>query len=167
MPVKRIFRGPWFWIVLAVVSVLLMLQYLSAANGAQEVRTSTMEKYLTDGKVKTILFVDGDQTINATLTDGKKVTATWVQGTQRQWVNLAKQQQAKGELDSYNAKVAKPSLIGSLLFSHLSQRVSEAPPSPSARQSRSNCSRASFVGRRTATFPSSRATWRELSTALR
>ena len=28
MDVKRIFRGPWFWIVLFVVAVLLAMQYL-------------------------------------------------------------------------------------------------------------------------------------------
>ena len=47
---KRLFRGPWFWIVFAVVAVLLTLQYLSAANGATEVKTSTMQSYLTSGQ---------------------------------------------------------------------------------------------------------------------
>ncbi len=113
---KRLFRGPWMWIVLAVVGVLLMLQYLSAANGATEVKTSTMQSYLASGKVETVTFTDGDQTINATLDDGKKVTATWIEGTQADWVKLADEQKAKGAIKSWNGVLAKPSVIGSLLY---------------------------------------------------
>ncbi len=116
---KRLFRGPWFWIVFAVVAVLLTLQYLSAANGATEVKTSTMQSYLTSGQVETITFTDGDQAINATLDDGKKVTATWVEGTQADWVKLADEQKAKGTIKNWNGVLAKPSVLGSLLYTLL------------------------------------------------
>ncbi len=116
---KRLFRGPWMWIVLAVVGVLLTLQYVSAANGATEVKTSTMRGYLATGEVSTITFTDGDQTIEATLDNGKKVTATWIEGTQADWVTLAQEQQAKGSIKDWNAVLARPSVIGNLLFTLL------------------------------------------------
>ena len=48
---KRIFKGPWFWIVLAVVGVLLALQFLAPNGGWDEIETSEMEDYITSGQV--------------------------------------------------------------------------------------------------------------------
>ena len=79
---KRIFKGPWLWIVLAVVGVLIALQYLAPSGGYDEIESSKMEKYISSGEVKEITFVDGgDQQIKATLTNGDKVTAFWLDGT--------------------------------------------------------------------------------------
>ena len=66
---KRIFRGPWLWIVLAVVGVLLALQFLSSDGGYNEITTSKMVSDINSGKVSKITFVDGDQAIRATLDD--------------------------------------------------------------------------------------------------
>ena len=41
MQVKRIFKGPWLWIVLAVFAVLLAIQYLAPNGGYDEVKTSS------------------------------------------------------------------------------------------------------------------------------
>ena len=49
---KRIFKGPWLWIVLAVVGVLLALQYLAPNGGYDEVTTSEMESYIAKGEVE-------------------------------------------------------------------------------------------------------------------
>lgn len=116
---KRIVRGPWLWIVIAVVGVLLMLQFISSNNEATEVKTSTMERYFTEGKVTEVTFVDGDQQIQATLDDDREVVATWTAGTQQRWVRLAQQQEEAGNLESYNSTVARPSILGSLLLTML------------------------------------------------
>ena len=116
---KRIFRGPWLWIVIAVVGVLLALQFLSAGNNGDEVTTSKMQSYITSGEVEKITFVDGDQEIRATLDDGRKVTATWVSGTQVDLVNLVEKEVKAGTIASYTGHVARPSLLGSLLLSLL------------------------------------------------
>src|ERR1700709_783084 len=89
MDVKRIFRGPWVWIAVAVVGVLLAFQFLAPNGRYDEVDTSTMSKYISSGEVKTVTFVDRDQTIQAELDNGKKVTASWVMGQQRDLVRLA------------------------------------------------------------------------------
>src|SRR6478735_1662460 len=119
MDFKRIFRGPWLWIVVAVVGVLVALQYIAPNGGYDEIDTSKMSTYIQDGTVKTVTFVDRDQTIQATLDDGKKVTSSWVQGQQNDLVQSADAGVRKGTISDYNVKVAKPSLIGQLLATFL------------------------------------------------
>jgi cell division protease FtsH len=122
--VKRLVKGPWLWIVVAVVGVLLALQYLAPNGGYDEVETSELESYISKGEVKEITFVGGDQQIQATLDsgtrdDGDKVSAYWVNGQQQGIIKAVDQQVAKGTIEKSNSKIAKPSLIGSLLFSVL------------------------------------------------
>ncbi|GAB3790154.1 ATP-dependent zinc metalloprotease FtsH [Nocardioides ungokensis] len=121
---KRIVKGPWLWIVVAVVGVLLALQYLSPNGGYDEISTSSLESYIAKGQVKDITFIGGDQQIQATLdsgvrSEGDKVTAYWVAGQQNGIIKEVNQQVAKGTIEESNSKIAKPSLIGSFLFSVL------------------------------------------------
>ncbi|MEP6817389.1 MAG: ATP-dependent metallopeptidase FtsH/Yme1/Tma family protein, partial [Marmoricola sp.] len=113
---KRIFRGPWLWIAIAVVGVLLVLQLIGSSGGAKPVTTSQMEGYISSGAVQKITFKGGDQQIEATLDNGTKVTAIWVDGTAAGLVDQVKKQVAKGTIESYNGDLAKPSIIGSLIF---------------------------------------------------
>ncbi len=55
---KRIFKGPWLWIVLAVVGVLLALQYLAPNGGYDEIESPTMQEHIASGEIKEITFVD-------------------------------------------------------------------------------------------------------------
>src|SRR5690348_3573329 len=114
MDVKRIFRGPWLWIVVAVIGVLIALQYLSPNGGYQQINTSAMVGHLKDGSVKSVLFVDGDQQIQATLDNGQKVTADWVSGQQTGLINLPQKGVEAGQIQQYNDKNPQPSLIGSI-----------------------------------------------------
>ncbi len=119
MDVKRIFRGPWLWIVVAVVGVLVALQYLAPNGGYDEVDTSKMATYLQGDQVQEVTFVDGDQEIRAQLDNGDKVMASWVAGQQRDLVNLAAQGVADKRIDKYNVEVPRPSLLGSILATFL------------------------------------------------
>ena len=113
---KRIFKGPWLWIVLAVVGVLLALQYLAPNRGGDEVDASKMQEYISSGEVKDLTFVDGgEQQIKATLDNGDKVTAFWLDGTQAELDTQVQEQVDAGEIDSYTVEVPKPSLLGSIL----------------------------------------------------
>ena len=119
MDVKRIFRGPWLWIVIAVVGVLIALQYLAPNGGYEEIDTSKMSGYISDGTVKTVTFIDRDQTIQAELDNGKKVTSSWVAGQQRDLINAAEAGVKNGSIEDYQTKVAKPSLLGQILATFL------------------------------------------------
>ncbi|WP_439938105.1 ATP-dependent zinc metalloprotease FtsH [Nocardia sp. N13] len=117
---KRIFKGPWLWIVLSAFAVLLAIQFLAPSDGYDEVNTSTLASYIDDGKVDEITFIDGDQEIQATLDkgtreDGDKVVAYYIQGEQEQILAAVKEAKAAGTLDTYNSKNPQPSFIGSLL----------------------------------------------------
>ncbi len=119
MDVKRIFRGPWLWIVVAVVGVLVALQYLAPNGGYDEIDTSQMVENIKDGSVKEVTFVDGDQEIRAELDDGSKVMASWVSGQQRSIVALAQDQVEAGAIEKSNSENPQPSLLGSILATFL------------------------------------------------
>ncbi len=117
---KKYLRSPWLWIPVAVVGVLLALQYLVPNGGYQEIKTSTMVSKITSGDVKDITFVDGgDQQMRATLDDGTKVMSTWVAGQQVRLVKLTQDQVDKGTIENFNVDNPKPSLLGSLFVSLL------------------------------------------------
>lgn len=113
---KRIFKGPWLWIVLAVVGVLLALQYLAPNGGYDEIESSTMQEHIASGEVKEITFIDaGDQQIKAELDNGDKVTAFWLDGTQAAIQDEVQQQVDSGDIEKFTVEVPKPSLLGSIL----------------------------------------------------
>jgi cell division protease FtsH len=119
MDVKRIFRGPWLWIVVAVVGVLVALQYLAPNGGYDQVDTSTMVKHIKDGSVKDISFIDGDQEIRATLDNGQKISSSWVGGQQQSIIGEAQKQVDAGKIDTSNSENPQPSLLGSILATFL------------------------------------------------
>ena len=118
---KRLLKGPWLWIVLAVVGVLLALQYLTPNNGADEIPTSQMEQYVTSGQVKEITFVDGDQLIKATLDQGverdggSEVQSHYIQGQQEGILEEVRQAISDGTIEKSNSENPQPSLLGSIL----------------------------------------------------
>ncbi|MEJ7832241.1 MAG: ATP-dependent zinc metalloprotease FtsH [Nocardioides sp.] len=117
---KRIFKGPWVWIVLAVVAVLLALQFLAPGGGYDEIPTSTMESYIEKGEVKEIAFIDGDQQIQATLDDdvrssGSQVMSYYVGGQQQGIIRLVDEQVEDGTIEESNSENPQPSLLGTIL----------------------------------------------------
>ncbi|MDN4163286.1 ATP-dependent zinc metalloprotease FtsH [Nocardioides abyssi] len=117
---KRIFKGPWIWIVVAVVGVLLALQYLAPNGGYDEIDTSQMEEYIANGEVSEITFIDGDQKIEATLDDGvrddgDKVMTHYVLGQQIDIIDAVDEQRSEGTIEKSNSENPQPSLLGSIL----------------------------------------------------
>jgi len=114
--VKRIVKGPWLWIVLAVIAVLLGLQYLAPHGGGEEVSTGQLVQYLQKNEVKEITFVDGDQQIKATVeVNGaeKKVNTHWVNGDQETLIKMARKHVA--DPTKINSDKAQPSILGSII----------------------------------------------------
>ena len=51
---KRWFRGPWLWVILFAIVVLVVLETVSSRGGYEDVKTSKMVKYIDDGNIKDI-----------------------------------------------------------------------------------------------------------------
>jgi cell division protease FtsH len=119
--VKRLLKGPWLWIVVAVVGVLLALQYLTPSDGHDEINTSELEQYITSGQVKEITFIDGDQRIEATLDDdaerdgGNKVQTHYILGQQEGILAEVREGLDDGTIEKSNSENPQPSLLGSIL----------------------------------------------------
>ncbi|UDY23842.1 ATP-dependent zinc metalloprotease FtsH [Nocardioides sp. Kera G14] len=117
---KRFAKSPLLWIIVAVIAVLLGLQYLAPRSGGDEIPTSQMVKYIDQGKVESITFVDGDQQIKATLdkgtrSGGDEVTSHWVDGGQQAILDKVQAQVDKGTIEKSNSEVARPSLFGQII----------------------------------------------------
>jgi cell division protease FtsH len=118
MDVKRIFRGPLFWIVIAFLGVLVIGQLLTGSTGfkteptGQVVQLIQQAKSSTDKTLKTVTLIDPDQEIRVEKTDGTKVRAHWVDG---QGSNLGNDLQTlfqDGKIERYDVENPKPSFIG-------------------------------------------------------
>jgi len=117
MNVKRWFRGPWLWVVLFAIVILVVVDMVSKSDGSEQIDTSTMISDIQEGKVKDVTLVEGDQRIEATLDDGsdQKVTSNYVAPQGDSVVKALEQAKEAGELDNYNSEVPKPSLLWSFL----------------------------------------------------
>jgi len=68
MNIKKIFRGPLIYIIIAPIVVLLGWN-LIMGSGTAQITTEQGLQLLSDGKVKSATIVDGDQRVNMVLTD--------------------------------------------------------------------------------------------------
>ncbi len=113
-------RGPIFWIVLAVMIVLLGSSLISGVGGPSQVDTGKAISDIQSGQVDTATIVDRDQALDLTLKDGSKVRTQYVTG---QGIVLQQQLQAKadaGQLPGgYNVVVPSDNVLLSLLVSLL------------------------------------------------
>lgn len=113
---KRFTRGPWLWIVLGIVVVIIALQYLLPSSDYKSVKTSQLISDLNSGKVSSLTFVSGnDQQLQATLKTGKKESAYWVDGTQNSIASTAQTLISEKKLGNYTVKISKPSFLGTVL----------------------------------------------------
>lgn len=120
MDIKRILRGPVFWIIAAVVLVLLGSTLVSGIGSPKNIDTSQAISEIQKGNVDSATVVDKEQYLDLTLNDGSKVRAQWVTG---QAVEITDQLQAKADAGGlpggYNVTVPSENLIVTLLFSLL------------------------------------------------
>ncbi|WP_141015265.1 ATP-dependent zinc metalloprotease FtsH [Nocardioides sambongensis] len=121
---KRVFRGPVLWIVVAVLAVILALEFLASGSGHKEVTTSQLAEYIEKGEVKEITFIDGDQKIEAELDDGVRddtdqVMAYYIDGQQETLLAAVDEQVAAGDIEKSNSTNPQPSVWSSLLLTLL------------------------------------------------
>ncbi|WP_435770438.1 ATP-dependent zinc metalloprotease FtsH [Nocardioides sp. SYSU DS0651] len=121
---KRVFRGPWLWIVVAVLAVLLALEFVAPGGGHDEIPTSQLAKYIEQGEVDEITFIDGDQKIEATLDEGTRdagdqVMSYYIQGQQEGLIQAVDRQIEAGEIEESDSKNPQPGFLSSLLVTLL------------------------------------------------
>ncbi|WP_031041659.1 ATP-dependent zinc metalloprotease FtsH [Streptomyces sp. NRRL F-5650] len=74
MDVKRYFRGPIMWIVLAVLAVVVLMQVVGSSGGYKTVDTGQVVQAINDNRVESAKLTTGDeQNIKVQLKDGQKV----------------------------------------------------------------------------------------------
>ncbi|MEU5012731.1 ATP-dependent zinc metalloprotease FtsH [Streptomyces sp. NPDC021749] len=127
MDVKRYFRGPVMWIVLAVLAVVVLMQVVGSSGGYKTVDTGQVVKAIADNKVKSAELTTGDENkIKVELSGSNKVEGSnKIQASYigDQGVDLAKNLQAKyqtGEIkDGYTVSPSKQNPFVSLLVTML------------------------------------------------
>ena len=120
MKTKRFFKGPIFWIVLAVLLVILGSSLLSGLGGPAKIDTSTAIGDITQNSVESATLIDRDQVLQLVLKDGSEVRSQFIAG---QGVDLQRLLQTKvdqGQLPGgYDVIVPQESILVTLLISLL------------------------------------------------
>jgi cell division protease FtsH len=127
MDVKRYFRGPVMWIVLAALAVVVLMNVVGSSGGYKTVDTGQVVQAINENKVKSAELTTGDeQTVKVQLTDGTKIEgsdkikASYID---EQGVDLAKQLQSKyqdGQIeDGYTVSPQKQNPFLGMLLSLL------------------------------------------------
>ena len=71
--VQKIFRGPLFWIVVAIFAVTIFGQITSAANRYTEIKTSQALAAISQSQVESAVLVDKSQKIRLVLSGGNTI----------------------------------------------------------------------------------------------
>ena len=124
MDVKRYFRGPFFWVALVIIGVLLVTSISSAAGGFKKVDTAVAIKAIENHQVEKAKIVDRDQRLELTLKSNKvegaggatKIQTDYVGARQREIVNLLKDSNPPVD---YTDSVPRTSWVVSLLINFL------------------------------------------------
>ncbi|MDQ1670116.1 MAG: cell division protease FtsH, partial [Actinomycetota bacterium] len=125
MDVKRYFRGPFFWVALIIVSVLLITTLSSAAGGFKKVDTSVAITAIEQQQVKEAKIIDRDQRLELTLKDNANVAGTggatkiqtdYVEARQRDLVDLLRENPPSQD---YTDSVPKQSWLVTLFINFL------------------------------------------------
>ncbi|MDD2857109.1 MAG: ATP-dependent zinc metalloprotease FtsH [Candidatus Nanopelagicales bacterium] len=120
MDIKRIIRGPIFWVAIAVAFVLVGSTLVSGVGAPTQIDTSQAIADIQTSKVDTATITDRDQVLDLTLKDGSKVRSSYVTGQGVNLQELLQQKSDAGQLPGgYNIVVPSESLLVSLLFSLL------------------------------------------------
>ena len=117
---KRILRGPIFWIALAVGFVLIGSSFISGIGAPEEIDTSEAVAAITSNDVDTATIIDRDQILELTLKDGSQVRSTYVTGQGVELQTLLQSRADSGQLPGgYNVVVPSENILVTLFVSLL------------------------------------------------
>ncbi len=119
---KKIFRGPLFWIIAALIAVSIFGQISATGEEYKKVETSAILNEISLNNVESALVIDRDQKVQVILKNGEfvdgssKIEASYVAGQEALIVELLTSNPPSA---GWDIKVPKQSLFVSLLFSIL------------------------------------------------
>jgi cell division protease FtsH len=120
MNVKRLFRGPIFWVGLVVLLVLVGTSIVSSLGGPTQVDTSQAVSDIQSNRVESATIIDRDQVLELTLRSGGQIRSQFVAGQGLELQNLLQEKVNGGQLPGgYNIVVPQDNLLVSLLFTLL------------------------------------------------
>ena len=112
MNLRRIFRSPLAWIVLAVIAIGLLIDFSQrVTSGYKEAPTSQVVSII-DGNepLSEVILIDKEQEIRVTVKDANKTgfKATWVGNQSDQLIIRLNQRVAEKTLDQWKGENATP-----------------------------------------------------------
>ena len=117
---RRLLRGPIFWIILAVMLVMIGSSVFSGFGSPEQVDTSKAVSQITSGNVDTAVLTDRDQVLELTLKDGSKVRSSYIAGQGLTLQQLLQTKADSGQLPGgYNVIVPSENILVTLLVSLL------------------------------------------------
>ena len=117
---KRLFRGPIFWIAMAVIFVLVGSSLISGLGAPEEIDTGEAISDITSGNVDTATLIDRDQVLELTLRNGDQVRSHYITGQGVELQNLLQERTDAGQLPGgYNVVVPSENLLVTLFISLL------------------------------------------------
>ncbi|WP_026128475.1 ATP-dependent zinc metalloprotease FtsH [Nocardiopsis halophila] len=121
MNLKRLYRGPWLYILAIGVILFAVFNFtgLGGGSGPEKKDTSTVLQLIESGDIDNAKLVDKEQRVEITTDDGKVYEAYWVGDQGRQIADRFAELEQEGSLDSYDVEVPQESIWTGLLFSFL------------------------------------------------
>jgi len=119
---RKLFRGPLFWIIAALVAVSIFGQISATGEEFKKVETSVILNEISLNNVKSALVIDREQKVKVVLKDGEfvdgaaKIEASYVAGQEALIVELLT---SNPPSENWDIEVPKQSLFVSLILSIL------------------------------------------------
>src|SRR6187551_2683496 len=119
MNLRRIFRSPLAWIVLAVIAIGLLIDFSQrVTSGYKEAPTSQVVSIINGNEpLSEVILIDKEQEIRVTLKDANHTgyKATWVGNQSDELIPRLNQRVADKTLDQWKGENATPGFFSSLL----------------------------------------------------
>jgi cell division protease FtsH len=117
MELKRIFRGPLLLVLLAVLVITITLGWANSGNSPAQKDTAYVVQLIEQGKVKSALLTDKNQTIQVTTTSGATYQASFIEGQGQQLQQALQTLYDDHKLSGgYDVQIPKSNTLLSLLL---------------------------------------------------
>src|SRR6201993_470246 len=116
MELKRFFRGPLLLVLLAVLVITITLGWANSGSSYTTKDTGYVVQLIEQGKVKSAVLTDKNQTIQVTTKSGQEYQADFITGQGQQLEQLLQTEYDKGQLPGgYDVQIPKTSALLSIL----------------------------------------------------